>query len=145
MRYLVYCSSIRDYELRANYQNQLKMEENNNIPEVSNSSQGVVSEGKTTAIIAYITIIGLIIAFIMNNDKKNSFAAYHIRQSLGIGLTGLALSVVAALPILGWIVSGLGGIFLFVLWIMGLISALNGQEKPVPLLGEKYQEWLKGV
>lgn len=81
----------------------------------------------------------------MNHDKKNSFAAYHIRQSLGIGLTGLALGVIAALPILGWIVSGLGSIFLFVLWIMGLVSALNGQEKSVPLLGEKYQEWLKGI
>lgn len=121
------------------------MEEKINTPEVSNTSQAVVSEGKTTAIIAYITIIGLIIAFIMNNDKKNSFAAYHIRQSLGIGLTVLALSVISVLPFLGWIVSSLGGIFLFVLWIMGLISALNGREKPVPLLGEKYQEWLKGV
>lgn len=121
------------------------MNENNNTSEIVNTPKSVVSEGKTTAIIAYITIIGLIIAFIMNNDKKNSFAAYHIRQSLGIGLTGLALSVVSVIPFLGWIISIFGTIFLLVLWIMGLISALNGQEKPVPLLGEKYQEWLKGI
>jgi len=34
-----------------------------------------ISEGKTIAIIAYITIIGLIIAFVMNNDKKDPLVA----------------------------------------------------------------------
>lgn len=104
-----------------------------------------VEEEKTIAIIAYITIIGLIIAFIMNNDKKNSFASYHIRQCVGLALTGLALSVINVIPILGWIVSLFGGIFMFILWVMGLISAISGEEKPVPLLGEKYQEWLAGL
>lgn len=121
------------------------MEEKNINSDLSRTSSIVVEEGKTTAIIAYITVIGLIIAFIMNNDKKNTFAAYHIRQSLGIGLTGLALSVISVIPILGWIISVFGTIFILVLWVMGLINALNGQEKPVPLLGEKYQEWFKGI
>ena len=30
------------------------------------------------AIIAYITIFGLIAAYFMNNDKKNPFASFHI-------------------------------------------------------------------
>ncbi|HZW76831.1 MAG TPA: hypothetical protein VFF21_00845 [Flavobacteriaceae bacterium] len=104
-----------------------------------------VAEGKTIAIIAYLTLIGLIIAFIMNNDKKNSFASFHIRQVIGIGVTGLALGVVNIIPILGWIVSIFGSIFLMILWIIGLIGALNGQRKPVPVLGYKYQEWFKGI
>lgn len=107
--------------------------------------QDSVSEGKTTAIIAYLTLIGLIIAFVMNSDKKNSFASFHIRQSLGIGLTGLALGVVGVIPILGWLISIFGSLFLIVLWIIGFIGALNGQRKAVPLLGEKYQEWLGGI
>lgn len=49
------------------------------------------------------------------------------------------------IPILGWLVSIVGFIVLFVMWISGLISALNGKEKPVFLLGEKYQEWFKGI
>lgn len=104
-----------------------------------------VEEGKTIAIIAYLTLIGLIIAFVMNTDKKNSFASFHIRQALGIGVTGLALGVVNIIPILGWIVSIIGSIFLVVLWVIGLIGALNGERKMVPLLGEKYQEWFKGI
>ena len=39
--------------------------------------------GKNTAIISYLTIIGTIIAIILNNDKKNDFASFHIRQALG--------------------------------------------------------------
>ena len=32
--------------------------------------QKTISEGKTMALISYITVIGLLIAFIVNNDKK---------------------------------------------------------------------------
>lgn len=115
------------------------------IMENQNIERQVVADGKTIAIIAYITLIGLIIAFVMNNEKKNSFAAYHIRQALGIGLAGVALGFVNVIPILGWIVSIVGMIVLFIMWITGLIAALNGQEKPVMWLGEKFQEWFKGV
>lgn len=114
-------------------------------PTSQNNISTSVEEGKTIAIISYITIFGLLIAFIMNNDKKNKFAAYHLRQSLGLGATGLALSIVNVIPILGWIISILGTIFLIVLWVIGLMGALNGKEKPVPILGEKFQEWFKGI
>ena len=35
-----------------------------------------MEEGKQTAIISYITIIGTIIAIFMNNEKKNTFNAF---------------------------------------------------------------------
>ena len=116
--------------------------ENNGNKEISTN---VISDGKTIAIIAYITLIGLIIAFVLNTEKKNSFANYHIRQALGLGLTGLVLGMINIIPVLGWIVSIIGFFILFVMWISGLISALNGKENPVFLLGEKYQEWFKGI
>ena len=120
-------------------------ETNTQINPDNTATTHIIEEGKTIAIIAYITIVGLLIAFIMNNDKKNAFAAYHLRQSLGLGITGLALSIINVIPILGWIVSILGTIFLIVVWVMGLMSALNGKEKPVPVLGEKFQEWFKNI
>ncbi|WP_369426759.1 hypothetical protein [Profundicola chukchiensis] len=95
-------------------------------------------------IIAYITIIGLIIAFISNKDKEE-LTSYHIRQSLGIGLTSLALMIVGMIPIIGWIISILGSLFIIFLWIMGLMNAINGKMEPVPVLGEKYNEWLEGI
>ncbi len=121
------------------------MENETNTQSIPNDSSNIIEEGKTIAIIAYITIIGLLIAFIMNNDKKNTFAAYHIRQSLGLAATALALSVINVIPFLGWLISFAGSIFLIVLWVIALMGALNGQEKPVPILGEKFQEWFKGI
>src|SRR5690625_7910381 len=105
------------------------MEEKINNPELTSSSETAVAEGKTTAIIAYITIVGLIIAFIMNTDKKNTFAAYHIRQCLGIALTGLSLGVVNVISILGWLISIFGSLFLLALLLMGQLDAFNGKVK----------------
>ena len=104
-----------------------------------------VNEGGNIAIIGYITIVGLIIAFVMNTDKKNAFAAYHIKQSLGLAITGLALGVIGMIPILGWIVSFLGLLVMLYMWIMGLFNAINGNKKPVPILGDKYLEWFKNL
>ena len=36
------------------------------------------------------------------------------------------------IPCIGWIWS----IFMLVCWVMGLIAAINQEEKPVPLIGQ---------
>ena len=107
-------------------------------------------EDKTVAIVAYITLIGFIIALVMHGSKKTQLGAFHLRQMLGIFLTGVALYI--GVIILGIVTLGLGlllyplvGIFMLVLWIMGLIAAANGEMKPTPLLGAKYQEWFKNA
>ncbi len=104
-----------------------------------------IAEGKSIAILAYLTIIGLIVALAMNNEKKNSFASYHIRQSLGLLITGFAVSFVNIIPILGWIVSIFGFIVLLILWITGLMQAVNGKEQPIPLLGNLYSKWFGNI
>ena len=43
-----------------------------------------IEQGKNIAIVSYITIIGAIAAIFMNQENKNEFAAFHIRQALGI-------------------------------------------------------------
>lgn len=102
-----------------------------------------IEEGKTMAIISYITFIGTIIAYLMNNDKKNSFAAFHIRQNIGIVLlyliNGFVIGRISGM--LSWIV----GVFILVIWIIGFIGAIQGEEKKVPLLGDMFQDWFKGV
>ena len=104
-----------------------------------------VTEGKTMAIISYITIIGTIIAFIMNNSTKNSFASFHIRQMIGLSLLSIVNSyVLGSLLGLG-MVSMVIGLGIFVLWVLGLIGAVQGEEKRVPLLGDLFQDWFKGI
>lgn len=109
--------------------------------EEQKSHESKHEDGKTIAIISYLTWIGLLIAFIMNNEKKNDFAKFHIRQSLLLTLTGIVGMFVFWLPLVGWALA-LG---LLILWIMGLISAINGEKKELPVIGKYAQEWFKGL
>ncbi|MHB1196625.1 MAG: DUF4870 domain-containing protein [Lutibacter sp.] len=109
-------------------------------------------DGKSIAIISYLTIVGWVIALVMNSNNKSQLAIYHIRQSLFIMLVGIAFYIVQTMllfiPYLSWLISLLlfpVGLALFVLWIMGLISAINGEEKPIPIVGEKVQQLLSSI
>ncbi|PKP44168.1 MAG: hypothetical protein CVT96_02585 [Bacteroidetes bacterium HGW-Bacteroidetes-13] len=102
-----------------------------------------VSDGKAMAIISYITLVGTIIAIIVNSKSKNPFTSFHIRQAFGILLTQILGSVVLGvlgIHFLGWAFN----IFILVLWIIGLLAAIQGETKEVPILGDKFQEWFKG-
>lgn len=103
-----------------------------------------VSEGKTIAIVSYITIIGTVIAFVMNQNKRNSFASFHIRQALGIFLTGLIVNFLQRYIDFNWVDLALS-LGVFILWIAGLIGAIQGEEKRVPLLGDQFQEWFRNI
>ena len=107
-----------------------------------------VEEGKTIAIVSYLTVIGLIIAFVMNNDKKNDFASFHIRQSLGIMILSFVvfifffiLAFVISIPFLPTIVN----LLIVVLWVLGFIGAIQGEKKKIPVLGDQFQDWFKGI
>ena len=46
--------------------------------------------GKAKAIIAHITLIGWIVALVLNMQKRDSYASFYIRQYLGIMIWGLS-------------------------------------------------------
>ena len=103
------------------------------------------AEDRTIAIISYLTLIGFIVAIVMNGTRKTRLGSFHLRQMLGMALTATAGAICGVVPILGWIVWFLVVIGLFVLWIMGLLSAVRGDMRPVPILGEHYQRWFAGA
>jgi uncharacterized membrane protein len=115
------------------------MTEEQNKPAVTNT----VEEGKTIAIISYITFIGTIIAYFMNNDKKNTFAAFHIRQMIGLSIFSLLNQFVISRvsDYASWAI----GILLLILWVYGFVGAIQGQEKKSPVVGDMFQDWFKGV
>jgi uncharacterized membrane protein len=102
-------------------------------------------EDKTVAIISYITLIGFIAAIVIHNGKKTKLGAFHLRQVLGLMLTGVGLMVcniiLAFIPYVGRLASSALCIGMLVLWVMGLIAAVNGQMKPMPVVGPLYQKW----
>ena len=112
---------------------------------MDNSQRNNVEQGKTIAIIAYITLFGLIAAFVMNSSKSNQFAKFHIRQNVGLLLIGLIAGALGMVPVVGSIISGIVGLAIFILWLIGLLGALKGEEKEVPYIGEQIQKNLASI
>lgn len=96
------------------------------------------TEDKTIAIVCYITLIGWIIALVLQSNQKTVLGAFHLRQALGLYITGMILWWI---PVIGWILN----IVVFVFWLIGLINAIQGETKPVPIVGDIYQDIFKGI
>ena len=106
--------------------------------EFANAAKHVLEDGKNVAIIAHITLIGCIIAIVMNSSNKTEYGSFYVRQVLGIMLLGFVCSIVPVVNFIAWILP-------VAMWIMSLIGALSGEKKPVFLLGNQFQEWLKSI
>ena len=102
----------------------------------------MVNQGKTAAIISYITIFGTIIAFFMNSSKKNSFTSFHIRQIIGIFLLSM-INKYIVYDFLGATAGFVAFILIVVLWVIGFIGAIKGEEKLVPYVGQQFQNWFQ--
>jgi hypothetical protein len=132
---------------------------NSNTSSNITSNQPITSdEDKTVAILAYITLIGFIIAIVQHSSNKTKLGAYHLRQVVGLMITGVAMSIVLvliSLPMLGMRTSDLADYALFiylisfVIWIgllvcliISIINAANGRLKPAPIFGRLFEKWL---
>lgn len=103
-------------------------------------------EDTTVALLAYLTIIGFIIAIIMHGNKKTALGAFHLRQALGLFITGFAGGIVLAIiPVIGWALLPFFYLTIVIFAILGIVAAVGGKQKPLPVLGAKYAEWFSGA
>jgi uncharacterized membrane protein len=98
---------------------------------------------RTLSIISYITLIGWLIAYFSGKDRPDALLKYHLKQSLGLAIISIAvgaiLNIIAyTVPALSFL--GLVGYVLTVFWILGIINAANGAEKPVPVFGKMFED-----
>jgi uncharacterized membrane protein len=103
-----------------------------------------IKNGKSLAIISYFYLIGVLIAYLINTDKKSKFAYFHIRQSLGLWLTFMGLGY----PIGyfdNWQITFSFWIAFGVLFVYGFLTALSEKTIPIPLLGNLYQNAFKKI
>lgn len=103
-----------------------------------------IEQGKTMAIVSYLTIIGSIIAIVLNNDKKNEFAAFHIRQGFGLCLTYLILGYFIG-QFDNWMISIGFWIGFGILFFYGVIMAASGKTQEIPLIGAYYQKLFSNI
>lgn len=97
---------------------------------------------KVTGIVAYIGIIGWLIAFLAG-DKEN--AKFHLNQALVLAIVGIANSVlswiigilslfVPFLGIVSWLFTIIG-VIVFVFSIIGIVYAAKEEDKALPVIG----------
>jgi len=128
------------------------MEPNNNISSADN--------GKNVGIISYITIIGWLIAYFgMHQSNKTELGSYQLRQTLLLHIISFLVSWILGMIFAaiffssglatGWFsIVGINWIIrvcFIILWLIGFIGAVNGEKKPIPLIGERAQTMFSGI
>ena len=98
--------------------------------------------GKSKAITAYITIVGLLIAISMNKDEPHEFASWHIKNMFGLTFMLFVSVAMSYQPYLIW----LGAIFFYgsmLFWLISLIMAILNRKSGIPWLSDKFDAWFK--
>lgn len=82
-------------------------------------------------------VVAYIIFFIplLTDAKNDPFVKYHVKQGLVLFIGYVVEIFVGMIPIIGWILYPLLGIFLFIMFIIGIMNAVGGKEKPLPIIG----------
>ena len=90
-----------------------------------------IEKNKVMAVLAYILFFIPLLA-----AKDSKFARFHTNQGLVLFLGGIIASVVAVIPVIGWIIAPIAGLVITVLAVIGIINALNGRAKELPVIGK---------
>lgn len=90
-----------------------------------------VEKNKNMAIAAYF----IFFLPLITESKESPFAKFHANQSFILVLCTVASIFVNVIPILGQIVSLVITIAVFIFWVMGIMNAVNGKMKELPIIG----------
>jgi uncharacterized membrane protein len=109
----------------------------------SAASTGGGLTDNVAGMLAYVTIIPAIVFLVAAPYNKSRFVRFHSFQSIFFCVAwialSIALSIVAAIPVLGWMtlliwpLVGLGGL---IIWIILLLKANQGQMFKLPVIGD---------
>lgn len=99
-----------------------------------------ITKGKTTAVVAHLTLVGCLIAITMNLEPKNSFGRFYIRQTFGLHIMFHALVI-----FLNYTVIPFAWEVLFLLYLglslFSLVGVLKNKKNQIPLVGQYFQKW----
>ncbi len=89
------------------------------------------------AVLAYI----LFFIPLLTDSKDDPFVKFHVKQGLVLFIAYLVAAIVMRLPVIGWILMIPLNIFLFIVWLIGILNALGGKQKELPLIGKYASEF----
>lgn len=84
------------------------------------------------AVVAYL----LFFVPLLTDAKNDPFVKFHVKQAIILLIGWLVSVIIGQVPVLGWAISFVMGVGILILLLMGIINALNGEEKPLPIIGQ---------
>ena len=80
-----------------------------------------------------------IIFYIM--EKENKTVRFHAVQSIIVFLpltiiVGMFQVILLFIPFIGWAISGLMGLLMFILWLVLMLKAYQGEKFKLPVIGD---------
>jgi uncharacterized membrane protein len=98
-------------------------------------AQGGLSDNAAGAL-AYVTFIPAIIFLIVEPYNKKSFVRFHSWQCIFLSIACFAINtVLAIIPILGWILMPFVSLAFLVIAIICILKALKGDRIKLPFVG----------
>ncbi len=95
------------------------------------------------AILCYF-LIGIIWYFADKEMSNSRLAKFHSKQVINLWIINILVNVViVAVPFIGVPLASLANLVLLVLWIVGLIRAVNMEMKEIPIIGHLAESYLK--
>ncbi len=96
-------------------------------------------EGLLCYVLGWIT--GIIFLLL---EKENKFVRFHAIQSIAVfgAITVIAI-ILGFIPIIGWILGYLIGALAFILWVVLMVKAYQGQKYKLPWAGDFAEKQLQ--
>ncbi len=91
---------------------------------------------KSNRVMAAISYLGILCLIPLLLKKDSHFAQFHAKQGLVLFITGIILSFVNIIPLLGQIVWLAAVAFIIVYSILGIVNCLKGKYWEIPILSE---------
>lgn len=86
--------------------------------------------------LSYIFIVAIIFLLI-EPYNRNRTVRFHCFQSLGLAVASIVVHIgLMFIPYVGWVISPLFSLAVFVVWVICLVKAFQGQQFKLPIIGD---------
>jgi len=95
---------------------------------------------KVAGLLSY--LFGWVSGLIFFLIDKRPFVRFHAMQSIIVTVVMMvSYFILSLIPVLGWIIMALLGLAFFVLWILLMVKAYQGQKWKLPVIGDMAEKW----
>ena len=103
--------------------------------ETASASAFDPEDARSNKLMAALAYLGVLVLIPLFAAKDSKFARFHVNQGLILFICGIVsyfIGLVDSLAVLSWILN----ICIFILAVIGIINAVKGQAKELPLIGK---------